>query len=187
LQNCRQLIDSSKLRATVIHYAICEARPRARSSIWNIASGREALRRYALSQTEARYVLFLDADMIFEPSVIEVMEREIQGYDVVFSGYPLRQYGMGLAGAGCAMLSRSILEKLEFRCYEFKNGEVIFEDNVLEMDLFRLGSRVKKGFSSLSTHYASATESRRVTPHPVGPARRITNAAFVRYALIGRA
>ena len=179
----QQLISSSKLRATVIHYAI--AKPRhARSSIWNIASGREALRKYALSQTEARYILFLDADMIFEPSVIAVMEMEIQGYDVVFSGYPLRQYGMGLAGAGCVMFSRSILEKLEFRCYEFKNGEVIFEDNVLEMDLFRLGSRVKKGFFLSITHYASATESRRVTPQPVGPARRITNSAFVRYALI---
>jgi hypothetical protein len=112
------------------------------------------------------------------------MERKIQGYDVVFSGYPLRQYGIGLAGAGCVMLTRSILEKLEFRCYEFKNGEVIFEDNVLEFDLFRLGSRVKKGFFLSITHYTSATESRRVTPHPVGPARRITNNAFIRYALI---
>jgi hypothetical protein len=91
---------------------------------------------------------------------------------------------MGLAGAGCVMLSRSTLEKLEFRCCEFKNGEVIFEDNVLEMDLFRLGSRVKKGFFLSITHYASATESRRVTPHPVGLARRITNSAFIRCALI---
>ncbi len=172
-----------KLRGTVLPYEV--AKPDyARSRLWTIACGREAIREYTLSQTEARYLLFLDADMTFEPSVIKTMEKEIQGYDVVFCGYPIPRYGVGLAGNGCVMLTRSILKKVKLRCYEFKNGEVIFEDNLLEMDLFRLGSRVKKGFFLTINHYINATEFRQITPQPVGILRKITNCAFARYWLI---
>jgi hypothetical protein len=177
------LVSFWKLRGNVLPYEVVKP-DYARSSIWNIACGREAIREYALSQTEARYLLFLDADMTFEPSVIKIMEKEIQGYDVVFSGYPLQHYGVGLAGAGCLMLTRDILEKVKFRCYEFKNGEVIFEDNLLEMDLFRSGSRTKKGFFLSINHYRSATEATHINPQPVGLLRRITNCAFTRYWLI---
>ncbi len=183
IKELESLVSFWKLRGTVLLYEV--AKPaHARSSIWNIACGRESIRKYALSQTEARYLLFLDADMTFEPSVIKIMESEIQGCDVVFSGYPLQRYGIGLAGAGCVMLTRSVLEEIKFRCDEFKNGEVIFEDNLLEMDLFRLGSRVKKGFFLTINHYISATESRQITPQPVGILRKITNCAFFRYGLI---
>lgn len=178
-----RLVRSSRLRATIFHYGFVKP-DCARSNLWDIAGGREAIRKYVLSQTQARYMLFLDADMTFDPSVIATMEREIQGYDAVFSGYPLHQSGMGLAGAGCVMLTRSILEKLEFRCYEFRNGEVIFEDNVLEMDLFRLGSRVKKGFFVAISHYSSPTEARYIVPQPLGLARKLANNALVRYALL---
>jgi hypothetical protein len=112
------------------------------------------------------------------------MKKEMEGYDVVFSGYPLRYKGMGLAGAGCAMLKRSVLEKLNFRCYEFKNGEVIFEDNVLEMDLFRLRSRVKKGFFLSINHFTDADNMKRITPRPVGVFRKLINHPMLRYELI---
>jgi len=156
----------------------------ARSKSWNIACGREAIRQYILSQTQARYLLFLNADMTFDPSVIKITEREIQGYDVVFSGCPLWDYGKGLAGSGCMMLTRGILERIKFRCYEFRNGEVIFEDSILEMDLFRLSSRIKKGFFLSLSHYKSENEATHITPQPVGVLRKITNSAFVRYVLI---
>jgi len=84
------LVRSSRLRATIFHYGFVKP-DYARSNLWDIAGGREAIRKYVLSQTQARYMLFLDADMTFEPSVIATMEREIQGYDAVFSGYPLHQ------------------------------------------------------------------------------------------------
>ena len=82
------------------------------------------------------------------------------------------------------MLTRGILERIEFRCYEFRNGEVICEDNILEMDLFRLSSRINKGFFLSLSHYKSENEAAYITPQPVGALRRITNSAFVRYALI---
>ncbi|MFC2067622.1 hypothetical protein ACFLTP_01180 [Chloroflexota bacterium] len=177
------LISFYDLRATVILYEAVKP-DYACSNIWDIACGRESIREYTMSKTEAEYLLFLDADMTFEPSVIKIMKNEIQDYDVVFSGYPLQRYGIGLAGAGCLMLSRSTLEQIKFRCYEFKNGDVIFEDNVLEMDLFKLGSRVKKGFYLSINHYGSSTKVRRINPQPLGILRKITNYPFARYGLI---
>ncbi|MFC1967948.1 glycosyltransferase family A protein [Chloroflexota bacterium] len=184
IRELENLISFWNLRGTVIPYEVVKP-DHARSNIWDIACGRESIREYTLSQTEAECLLFLDADMTFEPSVIKIMENEIQGYDVVFSGYPLKRYGIGLAGAGCMMLTRSILEQVKFRCYEFKNGDVIFEDNLLEMDLFKLGSRVKKGFFLSINHYVSCTEARLINPQPVGILRKMANCTFVRYGLIG--
>ena len=110
-----------KLKSEVLFYRVVKP-GYARSEIWNISCSREAIRKHILSQAEAKYILFLDADMTFETSVIKTMKREIQGYDVVFSGYPLRSHGIGLAGAGCVMLTRGTLEKIRFRCHEFKSG-----------------------------------------------------------------
>jgi hypothetical protein len=122
--------------------------------------------------------------MTFDPSVVSIMEKEIKDYDAVFSGYPLRHRGIGLAGCGCVMLTRGILEKLSFRCYEFRNGEVIFEDNVLEMDLFRSGGRVKKGVFVPIYHYANSIEARHIEPQRLGLWRKIANNNFIRYMLI---
>ncbi len=179
----RARVASLQLRGTVIHHQVVKPE-HARSRLWDIACGREAIRKHVLLGTQARHLLFLDADMTFEPTVIGTMEREIRGCGAVFSGYPLRDYGTGLAGAGCVMLTREVLERLRFRCYEFKNGETIFEDNVLEMDLFRLGVRARKGFFVAITHYTSPTEARHTAPQPLGLARRAVNIGAFRYGLI---
>ena len=176
-------INLWKLKGRVLHYEVVKP-DHAHSSIWKITCGREAIHKYMLSQTTAEHLLFLDADMTVEPSVVSIMKKEIEGYDAVFSGYPLRNYGIGLAGAGCVMLNRSVLEKLNFRCYEFKNGEVIFEDNMLEVDLFRLRSRVKKGFFLTINHFDSANKMKQITPRPVGVFRRLSNHQLLRYGLI---
>jgi hypothetical protein len=52
------------------------------------------------------------------------------------------------------------------------------------MDLFRLGSRVKKGFFLSLSHYISAAEVKHIAPQPVGILRKIVNYPFVRYWLI---
>ena len=84
----------------------------------------------------------------------------------------------------CLMLARNILTKIMVRCYEFKNGEVIFEDNLLEMDLFKLHARIKKGFFVDIDHYKSATEVKHITPKKVGVFRKIANFPLFRYLLI---
>jgi hypothetical protein len=182
IDDLNRLITSWELNATVIYYEVIKP-AYASNRIWNITCGREALRDYVLSRTGANYLLFLDADSIYEPSVITKIEKEINGYDVVFSGYRLRNYGTGLAGCGCLMLTRRVLENIEFKCYEFKNGEVIFEDNVLEIDLFRIRSRMKKGFFVRIDHYRNENEFMCTSPQPVGLLRRLVNSAFLRYLL----
>lgn len=183
IEELASLLNLWQLRGRVLSYKIVKP-DFARSRVWNIAAGRAAIQKYMLSQGTTEYLLFLDADMTFDSSVIKIMEREIQGYDVVFSGTPLRYCGIGLAGWGFMMLTKGMLEKLQFRFYEFKNGEVIPGDQVLELDLFQLGSRVKKGFFVATSHYQSENEVKYIIPQPVGVLRRIANSLLVRYVLI---
>ena len=156
----------------------------AQSKNWNIACGRETIRKYALSQTKARYLLFLDVDMTFDPLIIKIMEEEIQSYDIVFSGYAARDFKGYELGTGYSMLNRRTLEKIRFRCLEFKNGEVIREGCMRELDLIKLGSKVKRGFFVSINHYKSENEAKGVNPQPLGLFRSITTSRFVRYILI---
>lgn len=183
VEELKQLINSSGVRADVILYET-EKPHYAKSRVWNVTCGRESLRKYILSQTLAKYFLSLDADMIYEPDIVKIMEKEIQGYDIAFNGCPLRDCGIRLAGAGCVMINRSTLEKIRFRCIEFKNGDVMFEDNLLEFDSFMLRSRINGGFFLHVSHYRSANEARNIEPHRVSLYQIITNSMLVQYVLI---
>jgi hypothetical protein len=178
------ILSSAQLRGKVLTHV--PKRPDySRHWVWDVTSGREAIRKYALTQKGADHLLFLDADMLFESDIVNKMLRCIEGYDALFNGYALRGYGTGLAGAGCLMLKRWVLDNIHFRCCEFKNGEVIFEDNLLEMDLFRLHARVRKGIFVASDHYQDAGKFKHLEPHSIGPVRRLANHPLVRYILIG--
>jgi hypothetical protein len=122
--------------------------------------------------------------MICEKAIIKILKEKIRGYDVVFSGCPIRGYGVGLCGAGCMMMSRDILQKVRFRCIEFENGDVMFEDNMLEMDLFELRAKVGKGFFLHCSHYRSEAEARHIAPQPIGACRRLRTSSLIRYLLI---
>ena len=177
------MMRQRSLRGVVIPHKV-EKPGYAKSRLWSIASGREAARRYFISRPDAEGLLFLDADMTFDPDVVDIMEREIAGCDAVFSGYWHRLVHLGLAGAGCLLLRRKAAEKIKFRCYEFKNGEFINEDYLAEMDLFRRGCRIKKGFFLTIDHYASWGEIKRITPRRVGLLKKLSSSSLVRYCLI---
>lgn len=172
-----------KLKGTVLVYATVKP-DYANSTIWNIACGREAVRQYFLTRTDADGLLFLDADMTYDPKVINIMCDELKGYDAIFSGAPKKDFGIGLAGAGCVLIKREVLKKIRIRCYEFRNGEIIHEDTALEMDLFRSGDRVKKGFFVSMDHFISSTERKHIDPQSVGIIKGIANNVFLRYCLI---
>ncbi|MCJ7523061.1 MAG: glycosyltransferase family 2 protein [Dehalococcoidia bacterium] len=178
-----RLLGIYELRGRVISYKTVKPYS-ARSRIWNTKCGREEMRRYMLAQTEARYMLCLDADMTYDPDVIQILLKEIDGCSLAHSGCALRDFGIGLSGTACTLLTRDVLEKLEFRCYEFKNSHVIPEDLMLEVDLFRLRCKTRRGFFLSSCHYRNDSEARCISPQPVGMLRRISNAPFVRYILI---
>ncbi len=171
------------IKGSVLRYET--VRPgHARSRIWNVSCGRDAIRRHVLAETDARYLLCVDADMTYDPDIVQVMEREIEGYDAVYSGAPLRDFGLALSGGGCCMLRAEVLKHLEFRCLEFTNGTVLTEDNMLEFDLISLRRRIKKGFFVALSHHVDEREARSVSPHPLSPYLKVTHSTPVRYALI---
>ena len=181
------MLGSLGVRGRVLRYTTVKP-PHARSRTWNIACGREAIREYMVSQTDAKYLLCVDGDMTYDPAIVEVMEREIEGHEAVFSGYVTKMYhkwgGLALVGGACCMLTRGVAEKLRFRCIEFKNGHCLFEDTLLEFDLMRARARIRKGFFLSTSHYRSETVSRHLSPRRVGTLRRMANTTVVRYALI---
>ncbi|MCJ7523062.1 MAG: glycosyltransferase family 2 protein [Dehalococcoidia bacterium] len=176
------LLASSGLRGKVLRYETVKPAD-ARNRIWNITCGREALRQYTLSQTGARYMLFLDADMTCDPNIVEIMKREIRNCDVVYSGCPLRGVGIALAGTGCCMITADTLREVKFKCIEFSNGHIMSEDQLLEFDLIKSGKRVKKGFFLTINHYVNAERAKSIEPRPVGLYRRITHFKYVRCAI----
>jgi hypothetical protein len=170
------------LKGTVICHQV-EKPAYVKSRVWNIASGREAIRRYFLSQPEADRLCFMDADMTYDLAAIDILEKQITNYDAVFSGYRFSNNQIGLIGAGCLFMKRKTAEKLKFRCYEFKNGQVIFEDNLAEMDLFSHACRIKKGIFLSIDHYSSASEVAHIDPQKVRLYRRIMTGSLIRYCL----
>lgn len=183
VEELERLLSSWGLRGKVLRYETVKP-DYARSGVWNVACGREAIRQHVLSKPEARYMLSLDVDMTYDPSMIEIMEREIQGYDVAYGGYAGRTVGMVNGGLGCTMFTKEALERIKFRCYEFKNGDVLDEGVTLEMDLIRLRQRFKRGFFLSIAHYENETEAKCTDPHPLGLFHKITNFPPIRYTLI---
>jgi hypothetical protein len=175
----RQLQNYS-IRGNVISYKVRKPNY-SRSNIWNITCGREAIRQYFLRQTNASLLLFLDADIICDPLIISTLNKETERFDLVFSGCPLKDGRVGLAGAGCMTLKRDILERVPFRCLEFKNGQVITEDNLIEMDVFEKGGRIKKGIFVFLEHHISLKEKKIVHPQKVTLFRQLTTSTMFRY------
>jgi hypothetical protein len=155
----------------------------ARSRVWSVACAREALRRYVLSQG-AEYLLFLDGDMVYAPSVISTMKARIQDFDVITSGYRKAPYGMWGFGNGCLMINREILDKIAFRCYEFKNGQEIDESETVDIALSRCHARVNKGIFVYIKHYINNQEYYEIKPQPVGWFRAVTNSLLLRNIIV---
>lgn len=178
----KKQIDLHHLRGDAIAYEVLKPEY-ARSRVWSVAWGREAIRQYMLSQG-AEYLLSLDSDMTYEPSVISIMKGKIQGFDVVSSGYQLPRYGAWGFGGGCVLINRETLNKITFRCFEFENGWVIAEDESLDMDLFAYHARVKKGiFVPIKHYYKDSEQYYAIEPQPMGWFRTVTNSLVVRYML----
>jgi len=154
----------------------------ARTRLWSITCGREALRRHVLAK-KARFFLSLDANMVFDPSVVAIMKNRIAGFDAVSSGYRGRPHGTWGYG-GCFLMNSTILNDFAFRCYEFSNGEVIDDGEALDCSLFRCHAKVNKGFLVSIKHYMNSEDCYTAEPHPAGWFRRLTNSLLVRFILI---
>jgi len=154
----------------------------ARTRLWSITCGREALRRHVLAK-KARFFLSLDADMVFDPSVVAIMKNRIAGFDAVFSGYPVSHQGPCVYASGCLLMKSRILNDFAFRCYEFGNGEVIDDSETVDWGLFRCHGKVNRGSFVSIKHYRSSQRYYAIEPHATGWFRRLTNNLLLRFIL----
>jgi len=183
-EELREKISRLKISAEVLPVSIIKP-DYAKNRIWNIVSARNTIRDYFLNNASAEKLLFLDSDMIYDPDVVKIMECNLSNHDILFSGYCLRDNRLGLAGAGCLLLPRKTVEKFPFRCLEYQNGETIFEDNLLEYDLFSHHFRIKKGIFVNIKHYSSASKYYEIYPQKIKLCKRFSNSPFIRYCVIG--
>ena len=94
------LLASYEINGKTLLYEVVKP-PYARSTAWNVSGGRERIRNYLLSETDADYLLSLDHDMVYDRDIIHVLLSEIRGYDVVHSGHRVRWSDHPIAmGAG---------------------------------------------------------------------------------------
>jgi hypothetical protein len=174
-------IELHHLKGEVITYETVKP-DYARSRIWSVTCGREMIRQYALLQG-AEYLLCLDGDMVYEPSLISIMKSKIQGFDVAYSGFRFRRYGTLGFGTSCFMINRKILSKMTFRCYEFRNGQELDDGESIFLELFRYHARLNKGFFLPIKHYRNSQEYYAVEPQPMRWYQILTHIQVVRYIL----
>ena len=77
VRDLEHLLRRWELRGRVITYETVKP-DYARHRVWNIACGREAIRQYMLSQTEARYYMSMDVDMVYDPAVATSISRRME-------------------------------------------------------------------------------------------------------------
>jgi hypothetical protein len=188
VEDLQKLIADNGIKGNVIYYAV-EKPEYSKSREWNITCGREAIRRYFLENTDADELLFLDADMTFDPQVVEVLNRQIYHCDAIINGNALldlkRQHsGVSLSGFGCVLFPRKTLQHIYFRCYEFKNGDTISADEIFEMSMFESHMRINKGLFIDSFHYKNSFDAVHTPPQRVTMIMKIKNYPPIRFFLI---
>jgi len=182
VDDLEEQIKRHHLKGEVITYETVKP-DYARSRIWSVTCGREAIRQYTLLQG-AEYLLCLDGDMVYEPSLISIMKSKIKGFDVAYSGFRFRLYGTFGFGTSCFMINRKILSKMTFKCYEFRNGQELDDGESIFLELFRYRARLNKGFFLPIKHYRNSQEYYAIEPQPVCWLRIISNSLLVRYILV---
>ncbi len=153
VEELREQIKSHLLRGEVIIYVTVKPEG-ARTRTWSITCGREALRRHVFAK-KARFFLSLDADMVFDPSVVAIMKSQIAGFDAVFSGYRVPPCGAMAYGNGCLLMRSEALNDFAFTCYEFSDGDGIDESETVDWGLFKCHAKLHKGAFVFAEHYWS--------------------------------
>ncbi len=175
IEEAHQCLTDYGLRGQVIFYETKKTDYARNSRISSVTCGREAVRRWFLTESSADYLFFCDADMTYDASIIDILLDELRSYDGVYSGYIDRSIGsICLQGLGCTMFRRDVLNKVKFRCMEFNNGQILHEDFLCYVDLARCGAKIKRGIFATISHYHSPDEARTITPQPLDLRRRIT-------------
>ena len=183
LQRLEEKIKCYKIDGSAIYYQTIKP-SYARDRTWSISAGREAIRQYALDN-DFDYLLSVDADMIYETSIVQTLLKELGSFDVIQSGYKNRLINNIGFGLSCTLINREILEKIQFRCMEFKNGHVLEDGNMFEYDAFRVGAKIKKGIFVEIRHYSDTKTFQAISPsEKIGMIKKWIISPLMRYLLV---
>jgi hypothetical protein len=116
----------------------------------NITRARERIREVFLN-TNSDYLLFIDSDILVNPS-------SLPNGDVVYNSYLVHSGHLCNNGLGICLISRKVLKQIKFRSYIYEPliEYDFFIDECLyfEMDALSKGFKIKHGCST-STHYSN--------------------------------
>ncbi|MDK2876578.1 MAG: hypothetical protein PWQ22_988 [Archaeoglobaceae archaeon] len=175
----RRLLKSYAIASEVIEFEVKKPE-NARHRIWNIVAARNAIRDYFL-KSNAEYLIFMDADMTFEPEIVNKLLEIAKDYDVVYNGYLDRgSSGINLTGFGGTLIKRWVMEKVRFRCKE-KNGRVIDEGVYFEFDLVKIRAKVFRGFIAYSEHHDPKNPPSICYPRELKLSERVRNSIYFRF------
>ena len=183
LEELKNHFKKYNLKGDVIYYET-QKPDYAKDRIWSITCGREAIRQFAV-KNKFGYLLSVDADMIFDSSIIQVLLGVSNGFDVVQSGYKGRSTENIGFGLSCTLLTKTVFEKIAFQCREFKNGQLICDGDIFEYDAFRKGAGIKKGVFVEIEHYVDAKIRRAIEPHKLTLVKRLILLPVIRYFMVG--
>ena len=182
LEELRNYFIRYNLKGEVVYYKI-QKPDYAKDRIWSITCGREAIRQFAI-KNKPDYLLSVDADMIFDNSLIQIFLGISNGFDVVQSGYKGRATDNIGFGLSCTLISKDIFEKLVFRCKEFKNGQLICDGDMFEYDAFRKGAKIKKGIFVEIEHYVDTKKKIAIKPYNLTLQKRLLVSPAMRYLMV---
>lgn len=156
----------------------------ARDRIWALTQAREVIRKYCI-ENDSQYLIFLDSDMTFDPDLVNILiDKAMEGFDVVYNCYFLKNGRITFNGFGGTLISRDIYREVPFRCYETADHRAVIDEGFyFEMDLLRRNAKIFSGILCRSAHYSSPGASLRLEPRPLSILERIKSSYFLRKTL----
>lgn len=154
----------------------------------NITAAREAI-RHTCMELDADYLLFVDADILLDPNVLNVLLAQKQ--DVVYNSYLVHIKQVCNNGLGTCLISQKVLGMVRFRhlipsenpILLYKYNTFIDECLYFELDALHAGFRIKQGTFVSSCHYSSGSKFNRLNPSPRTRWEKIVHSRLARRIL----
>lgn len=176
-------LDRTSLNYSLLIFEV-EKPEWARDRIWALTQAREVIRKYCI-ENDSQYLIFLDSDMTFDPDLVNILiDKAMEGFDVVYNCYFLKNGRITFNGFGGTLISRDIYREVPFRCYETADHRAVIDEGFyFEMDLLRRNAKIFSGILCRSDHYSSPGASLRLEPRPLSRLERIKSSYFLRKTL----
>lgn len=173
------------LRNTPLDYKVIvfNINPELNYQINNITLARESIREEFI-KTDAKYLAFIDSDLIFNKNLLNFLTSKINNYDVIYNSYILHNDKVCNNGLGTCVIKRKVLEKIKIRCTIFLNPySYIDEGYYFEMDTLHAGFKILQGAFVTSCHHSDNNAVHRLDPREKTRWEKTVHSRLARYML----